>query len=453
MKRFLILTIVVLGGTLLPPHALVAQTYYDFAFAEATNNYNKGLIRAVDPSTAVSYYMNSNGEHVIALLTLYGTMNEVILDPDIHSVLDLRVTGDYVFFCGRKGGNGFIGCIQLSTMISPTPTVSYTTPDPGYVESFHSMVAYKDGSNEKVVAVGEYHWPYNTTPFYGACLDTFHLCIRRPIAEFFFSGGTCYGMNLWTSDDASHLECANEVIETPTHVAIICYYTDIHAISIHYCDKGNVWGTFNNYYYYPAPDEGHSHMHGCYMYNEVIALSSLSTYFDAAGQEQFTTKIRVIDLATMTNLYAQHMPLYTKSEPLELLYVPDGEFLALLQDAVDPATLLPHNYFTNILYTAPAPYITKCWYESYYTRYYQSADMLTPSHLIAPGTKSFLMQKMTSLMSGTCYTVDTRPILPLNIEELRPGNYSYPTYPPFPQTLTPPTRTALGSMTLRCSVP
>ena len=75
MKRLLILTIVVLGGTLLPPHVLVAQTYYDFAFAEATNNYNKGLIRAVDPSTAVSYYMNSCGEHVIAPLNLYGTIN------------------------------------------------------------------------------------------------------------------------------------------------------------------------------------------------------------------------------------------------------------------------------------------------------------------------------------------------------------------------------------------
>lgn len=453
MKRLLILTIVVLGGTLLPPHALVAQTYYDFAFAEATNNYNKGLIRAVDPSTAVSYYMNSNGEHVIALLTLYGTMNEIILDPDISSVLDLRVAGDYVFFCGNKGGGGYIGCIQLSTMTSPSPTISYTLPDPDWVHRFHSMVAYKNGLDVKVVALGEYRWPYDNTSFYGYCPYVNLQCGRRPIAEFTFNGGSCIGMNLWTSDNASHVECANEVIETPTHVAIICYYTDIHAISIHYCDKANVWLTFSNYYYYPAPDEGHSHMHGCYMYNEVIALSSLSTYFDAAGQEQFTTKIRVIDLATMTNLYAQHMPLYTKSEPLELLYVPAGDFLALLQDAVDPVTLLPHNYFTNILYTTPAPYITKCWYESYYTRYYQSADMLTSSHLIAPGTKSFLMQKMTSLMSGTCYQVDTRQILPLDLEVLTLGTYTYTLYTSSHHPSTPSIRTSTSSMTLRCSVP
>ena len=43
MKRLLVLTILVLGRTLLPHVAINAQTYYNFAFAEATYNSGKGL--------------------------------------------------------------------------------------------------------------------------------------------------------------------------------------------------------------------------------------------------------------------------------------------------------------------------------------------------------------------------------------------------------------------------
>ena len=65
MKRLLVLTILVLGRTLLPHVAINAQTYYNFAFAEATNNSGKGLIRAVDRATAVSYYQKSNGDQAL----------------------------------------------------------------------------------------------------------------------------------------------------------------------------------------------------------------------------------------------------------------------------------------------------------------------------------------------------------------------------------------------------
>lgn len=411
MKRLLVLTILVLGRTLLPHVAINAQTYYNFAFAEATNNSGKGLIRAVDRATAVSYYQKSNGDQALALISLFAptTINEVIIDPNVQSVEDLRVADNYVFFCGKKSGEGFIGCIPLVDMVTSTPTVNYTSVGDESVEHFHSMVAYKHGPNVKVVAVGEYHWHDNTSSSsYGNCSVGYHLCARRPIAEFTFSGSTGILMNLWTSDDGVRVECANEVIETPTHVAIICYYTDNRAITIHYCDKANVYGTFSNFYYYSAPEEGHSFIHGCHMYDEVIALSSLSTYYDAAGQQQFSTKIRVIDLATMTNIHAQQMPLYTKSEPLELVYVPNGQFLVLLQDAVDPATLSAHNYFTNINYSATAPYNTKCWYETARELHYQSADMLTDSHLIATGEKGFLMQNAPALSpSSGCYKVDS----------------------------------------------
>ncbi len=110
MKRLLVLTILVLGRTLLPHVAINAQTYYNFAFAEATNNSGKGLIRAVDRATAVSYYQKSNGDQALALISLFAptTINEVIIDPNVQSVEDLRVADNYVFFCGKKSGEGFI---------------------------------------------------------------------------------------------------------------------------------------------------------------------------------------------------------------------------------------------------------------------------------------------------------------------------------------------------------
>ena len=154
--------------------------------------------------------------------------------PNVQSVEDLRVADNYVFFCGKKSGEGFIGCIPLVDMVTSTPTVNYTSVGDESVEHFHSMVAYKHGPNVKVVAVGEYHWHDNTSSSsYGNCSVGYHLCARRPIAEFTFSGSTGILMNLWTSDDGVRVECANEVIETPTHVAIICYYTDNRAITIH----------------------------------------------------------------------------------------------------------------------------------------------------------------------------------------------------------------------------
>lgn len=425
MKKLFFLTCFIMGAMVVAPPKLVAQVPYSFVYSYLDSLNGDGAIHKISTTTAVASYRNAAGQWKLSLLSLTGAVNEVQLADDVQQVMDIKDAGGYVFFCGQKGGKGFVGNILLSDMQTPNPVVNYVTPNDDVADYFHALVAYRAGAGEKVVAVGRNTW--TDSPTYGTC-DYFppYMCVRRPIVEIDFIAGNVNNFKLWTTDDTARVECAEEVIETPGYVAIVCYYTDKSAISIHRCDKNDVYGTFSDYYYYDAIDEGHSFEQGCYMYGEVIGLSSRSTYIDATGQEQFTTKIRVIDLASMTNLYAQHMPLYAKTDPYELVYVPNGQHLVLLQEAVDPATLVPHCYFTNIYYTTPAAYVTKCWYEACQKMRYTSADMLTSDHLIASGGDQFLLQNATALVSpNSSYTVDNRQIIPLATEPLNFDTYTY----------------------------
>jgi hypothetical protein len=150
------------------------------------------------------------------------------------------------------------------------------------------------------------------------------------------------------------------------------------------------------------------------MNGDTIAVASLSSYFDGMGMVQFSTNVRVFDLASMTNTEAQMVPLNTKSEPYDLVYMPDKGRLVLLQDICLPPHPCDQNMFMHLEPYAAAPYAAKCWYESHWNKPFYSLDRLSGDYYLAAGGQYWCMKELMNINSGGCYIPDNINVQALN---------------------------------------
>ena len=434
-KRLLFPLLAVFCWLMLSPTAW-GQLDYASAYSGAGSYDLHPIIRTVNSTSVLVCYQK--GIHCeIALIDQTGSMKIAKL-KDGYFVRDMRITGENVYFCGTVQGHAFLGHLKHTGYTPSAWQVKYFNLAPNYTSELSRMVAYDIGGQQKVVAVGFYH--FDNTGSFPCPSYPGQNCIKTFVVEVNFNGDTPVGSpNLVYSNDLNHFEIITEVIETESHVAIVGYITDhyntvLNSTVIHCCGKSNVAFDFQTipYHYYYTPDEGHSDFHGCWMKGDTIAISSLSTYNTSVGQ-QFSTNVRVFDLTTMANIQSQLVPLNTKSEPYDLMYMQGEGRLVLLQDIYHPIAASVQNTFVHLKPYFPAAYSANCWYRTYSRDGYRSLSRLSSDRYFAAGGEFWCMKDLYSFNSRCIIRVD---ISVEEIDKVSPNTFLYVYYaPPLPLTV------------------
>lgn len=420
-----------------------AQTYFNYALAylDSAQSDSHSLIRAIDDTSALVYYYDYAADcGVIARIGLTLSCRKALL-PRHCTVNDMRITGNNVYFCGHCDTNAVIGHIYLNDFSSSNRNVTLYKAKSAYVTNLHRLVAYNDGAQQKVVAVGdviftehsdpEFQCPFDTSYYDPELGDTVHYyyytCIHTVVLEVLFNGAS-YSADKYTftTKIPSRLQLVTDVVETPNHVAIVGHYTNHHTTILFRCNKSDVMNSLSPHWCYWGIDEGNSVFHCCQMGGDTIAVSSLSVYRDDLGNEQFSTNIRVFDLVSMQNTHALRVPLKTKTEPYDLMYMPKCHQLVLLQNINLPSYgeqcaflhIDPYDASSSTTFSA------KCWFESTNKPFY-SLSRLNDSIYVSAGGKYWCMKDIDPLAAGACYKTDAVEITRIKTEKPAKEGDSY----------------------------
>lgn len=445
-KKAVFRPLVALSLCIYLPMAVLGQTYYDFAsaFTGTISSQSSALVRTIDNTSALVYYYDGI-QYVIARVDLSMSLKKVPLPP-YCKVSDMRIVGDDVYFCGMGSNGPAIGHLSLSNLTSsPSVQLDLYEANTDYITSFERMVAYDVGGGHKVVAIGRVVYTGSNVPNFNCphyitnpdgTITYYYNCLRTFIVEADFNGTSIGNVQyVTTNDETNHFEIISEVIETENYVAFIGTYANRNATVVHRCGKNSVITDFSGggLFWYYTPDEGRSNYHGCLMKGDTIAVASLSTYYDGAGQQQFSTNVRVFDLSTMANTQAQLVPLNTKTEPYDLMYMHGKGRLVLLQDICVTPYLCNQNLFVHLEpYNNASPYYTaKCWYEDSWSKPFYSLNWLDGTHYLASGGEYWCIKSLAPFSINTCYK--HTPFLDVQPLSLQAWN----TDPVFPYTACP----------------
>lgn len=425
MKKTVFLTLVVsiLWVGVSTPARGQYVNYASAYIGSKTTDYHS-LIRTIDDTSALVYYFDRGANKgVIARMGLTLSCRKAFL-PAGYTLNDMRISGNDVYFCGSDGANPIMGHVLLSDFSGSTRTLTFYKANRTYVTSLNRMVAYSDGSGgQKVVMVGDLVFTTHPTfpcttlmsyydPELGYNVSFYiHYCRRTIIIEADFNGSMRMTDICVVTGDTAHHEVISEVLETQNYVAFVGHYTNHHTTIVHKCSKNSVVADFTNpshlHYCYYGILEGHSNFHGCVMNGDTIAVSSLSTYYDGLGVEHFSTNIRGFDLASMVNTFAQRVPLNTKSEPCDLMYMKKNHCLVLLQDINLPSLSSDQNTFVHLApYNYAPTYYAKCWYESSWQKPFNSLSNVNDTVYVSSGGEYWCMKDVDQLTPNTCYDVD-----------------------------------------------
>ncbi len=418
MKKVIITSLL----ALLCPLISSAQTFNDYVAANINPSdfYEHSLIRSVNSTSILVHYHDNNLDAgIIALIDQSRYIYRIQL-PGYSYLNDLRIVDQNVYFCGIINSKPAIGHVKLTEFSHPAPhSITYYTANTGYISNIEHLVAYDIGGLQKVVAVG--YRSYVNNPI-EPCEAGFYIpgyenytCLRTVVIEADFSGATLLYDSHITTNDTNETEIIDNVVETPNYVAFTGYYNNLHSIIIHRCDKISVLSSFSNdgFYGYYTTNERLSKFKCCYLNGDTIALASLSTYYNA-GIQEFSTNVRLFDLRTMANTHAQLVPLNTKSEPYDLLYMPDQLQLILLQQNIFlPSTGREWNTFVHLLPYDPITYPAKCWYKTHDIYTFHSIDRLANSLYGAIGGNSLCTKELNSIGTNSCYNADNINVSPI----------------------------------------
>ncbi len=441
MKRKLLFPALVLffGAVFSPP---AMGQYFNFASAytgNQTTTYHS-LIRTIDDTSALVYFYDSRiSQGVIARIGLTMSCRKALL-PRGCTVNDMRITEDNVYFCGEMNADPIIGHIKLSDFATTNRTVTLFKVDNYYVTSLNRMAAYTIDGKQKVVIVGDLVYTTPTPvpapcPYYYWYFDPslnqdiqyfYHYCNTTVIFEVNFSGATYLSDEYLITGDHNHVELISEVIETQNHIAFIGFFYNHNTTIIHKCNKSNVINSFcsSQHYCYYAIEEGNTKYHGCLMKEDTIAVSTLSTYMDSMGVQQFSTNIKVFDIANDVNINALRVLHNTKTEPLDLMYMINDHQLVLLQEMYLPVISSNQYTFLHVDPYTSASYNAQCWLESHWQKPFNCISRLNDTTYVASGGEYWCMKDLNPLTPNSCYTTDKIKVTPIK-KELYAKEYDY----------------------------
>ena len=381
------------------------QILFNYALGGASFSPSGSVVRTVDDQRVIASYWDGT-YYRLARVGLTNIISAKL--DDHHQIVDIRIVGDDVFFCGmdRSNNHAFLGHATVSDIEAQNPHIQFQEFIilGIYTSRLWRLAAYVDPlGTTRLVAVGDM-W-YSGAPSGVIPCASSGGCQSTIVVETTYQYGTIQTPTCKVLHDNNNYEYACDVVETDNYVAVVTFPAGDELI-IHRCNKGSVLSSFDNFYYYNIPS-GKVVFSGCKMKGDTIAVASVFDY--GGGMDDM--QVRVVDLATMNMPYAQVFDLQDKDDVYEMAYLPDIQRLVLLSNQTYSYLVELHHTFCFLKpYETVFPYNMEKIYE-FNDRSFTSLDRLSSQHMVAAGGDYWMMKDVTyNDPASTCYVIKNQQV-------------------------------------------
>lgn len=360
-------------------------------------------MEVVDYSTGFSYYVDLPSNVYI---------KDMYFEPGTKTIYFCGSTDYYAYYLGSLRGVGIIGWIDFNEFFSPNVNVNYIyLDDPIYtINSVNKLTEYDNGGVPQIVAIGEHRYRQGnyiySEQYFVDCLD--------------ITGITTLNVGLFPAD-----EYYTDVLRTADYVVFMGSGISSGLSSICYrkTDPYNLYDPIlDGIHSFIGGDDYLSRTHSTSMFDNEIATS----YFAVNSNDDFVTRVRMIDINLDLNTNSQEFLIGTKSEPIDIIHIPADNSLVIMQDFDAPSG----SNNSNFVFIDPRetnPYITPIEYRP--NDYYQSMTMHDRSYYLASGAGAvwFIKDKTiapTDFPIPVCPMSEDFKVVP--IDNLDPNSLNYP---------------------------
>ena len=277
------------------------------------------------------------------------------------TVNDLAIVDNYAFFCGTINSNEAIygyfdyndfaafGGSWVNVFVYSLINGSLNAP-----QTLKKMVAYKDGSYYKVVAIGDEDiLPHYCTSKIVEITDA----TGSPLCEVADMPNASYG-------STPIKVFLDDIVLTDNYVAVIGHDANANSMCSGIPGTGYPWISFgyrsnvvneicnmglNPNYYLSNPNEANDAVIGVSLDEDFIAISYV--YFDEITLKTFT-RFRVIDIPSLNNIYSQQFKIIDKENPVEMIYLNNINRVELMQPVIHPSDYIQLYPLATANYTA-----------------------------------------------------------------------------------------------------
>lgn len=401
MKRTRYAALLLTAACLAAGQPLHSQPFNDFIHGGINNIGSRSVVRGYSATEAVAYYGNGLG-HFLVIVNQAGQVSGASLLSG-YEVCDIRVLGDEVYFCGKKGNCGFIGMANVNDLRASSPNVRYFNLNSNAVSELTRMVAYRVGGVTKVAAVGLYRYSAAGTP--SSILPTATLYAwTSVVVECDFAGGVMAHYDVLAVDDTTRREAAYDIVETDHYVAVVTHYHNADEMVVHRCDKAAVLGTFSACAFrYPSLYfEGRMGYRACRTEGDTMAVVGMAS---ATGGQPYEIHMRLFDLQGMSVTSYQGYVFPDKSAHTDVVYMPRHATLVMLQNHSFP----PSTCYYPFVYWKPYETLTynaRVLHEAFPEKSYQSLDRLTKDCYVATGGDYWFVKDVSyDSPTSRCYKI------------------------------------------------
>lgn len=316
-------------------------------------------MEVVELASGDSYYVDLPPD--VYILDMY-------FEPDTKTIYFCGSTDYYAYYLGSNRGVGIIGWIDFNDFFSPNVNVNYIyLDDPSYpINSVNKLTEYDNGGVPQIVAIGEHRYRLGnyiySEQYFVDCLD--------------ITGSTTLNVGLFPAD-----EYYTDVLRTANYVVLMGSGINAGLSSICYrkTDPYNLSDPMlDDIHFFKGGDDYLSRTHSTVMFDDEIATS----YFAVNSNDDFVTRVRMIDINLDLNINSQEFLIGTKSEPIDIIHIPADNSLVIMQDFDAPSG----SNNSNFVYIDPREtnaYITPIEYRQ--SEYFLSMTMHEWSYYLAAG--------------------------------------------------------------------
>ena len=376
MKRKRIIIILALFALALP--SVDAQTSF-IASGTPGNLQEYAIVRTWNAGKVVTYKPGYPG--TIAVATSSGEQSVDL--PGGITVLDMRVYGDIVYFCGtfKNSISGVLGYVDLNVLsgLSTTVTINYFMVN--NATDLYRMVVYPNPVTPRIVAVGINR--SIVTP------DMRATSVVVDCPDISTSPSYQYRN---ANDIGAYSEQWRDIVYTGASVILVGHITStVNEIVLRECDPYNpTYGIIDQMHCFPTNDTiVTDEIRATFLFGQNIAV-----VYRGADVPDVTdySHFRVFDVGTWSNICSQEMIVPYKSYIHEMIFIPADKSVVLLQDF--PSSI---GSKSNFVYIDPFNSLNYTAYFVYYSDWvFHSVDRYDSSRYIGAGNGRWLLRDKTA---------------------------------------------------------
>lgn len=268
---------------------------------------------------------------------------------------DMKFVDNYAFICGHVNVSGshpcgVLGYFDVNSFYSYN-TIAIKLHVYDTIRDFSKMVAYKDVSDYKVVAIGT---NIQLGYIYPSCVVEDNVMNIITFNNFKYFP---YTPSSYPRERVTDLVIINDMVVFVGSLYDVFSIGDPHnALCIRPSYKHDVLNTLDTRYVYDTgEDEINGKVYAAFLYDDYFAVS----YVYPSGNTSKSTRIRTIDLNSMDIICSQEFRTYEKDEPKEMAYDRINNILTLLhpmpfsyQQTYSQSYFVQINPFATSLYAA-----------------------------------------------------------------------------------------------------